>query len=398
MKKMILMAVAVIMGTLAGCDTSTNDIESSNSATAGVLTGKLLTGVGTSVSTAASVGAKVCMNGVCGNVSGDGSYSVNVGVASSVVKHAGRVTADTLLGTAYIVIGNDTMKEIPVTSWNLPTGYIVQRDFRAYTGQKFTGDSAQLVYWSNDSIAYVVGVEIDDGNSTLQYTGSVYTYYDSAAYVNDSKIFSYFVRTYHNGVSLAYSDIYSVKARSGGFSTDSTRFHLTTYNRTGYSLVPALDTVKKWINNTTLGYNRQWINPDSAYHVVKVYDTAKQLTGWKSIDTSAIGYSSRWDSIFGITDSIKVTYRLIRPSGYGAQIAMTICLGSNDYGRDVPLDVNNSSYDTNIIRERVFGRHEFGISNCYDATPLSVAYVRLGCATPNTVRLADVHIYFHVKN
>lgn len=64
MKKMILMAVAVIVGTLAGCDTSTNDIESSNSATAGVLTGKLLTGklltgVGTSVSTAASVGAKV---------------------------------------------------------------------------------------------------------------------------------------------------------------------------------------------------------------------------------------------------------------------------------------------------------------------------------------------------
>ena len=393
MKKMILMAVAVIMGTLAGCDTSTNDIESSNSATAGVLTGKLLTGVGTG-----AVGAKVCMNGVCGNVSSDGSYSVNVGVASGVVKHAGRVAADTLLGTAYIVIDGDTLKEIPVTSWNLPIGYTVQRDFRAYTGPKFTGDSAQLVYWSNDSIAYVVGVDIDDGNSTLQYTGSVYTYYDSAAYVNDSKIFSYFVRTYHNGVSLAYSDVYSVKAKNGSFSTDSTRFHLTTYNRTGYSLVPALDTVKKWINDTTLGYNRQWVNPDSAYHVMKVYDTAKQLTGWKSTDTSASGYSSRWKSIFDITDSIKVTYRLIRPSGYDSQIAMTVRLGGDDYGKYVPLDVNDSSYDTSIIGERVFGRHEFGISNCYDAAPLSVAYVRLDCTTPNTVRLADVHIYFHVKN
>lgn len=229
--------------------------------------------------------------------------------------------ADTakLLGVAYVVVNGDTLREIPVTSWNLPSGYMVQRNATASV-TRGKGDSTKLVYWSTDSIAYVVTLELDGGhsNDTLGiYTGFVYAYYDSTSYMNNAKLFSYFVRTYEKDTIKAYSDIFPVSARSGNFGVSSDKFHLTTYLHRGYSYVPALDYVKKWKDSTSLNYDSSWISVERKFSI----DTITWVNGFVNYDSSQpkssdiiaglVENSDTAIKMFGEIDSISISWTVI---------------------------------------------------------------------------------------
>lgn len=229
--------------------------------------------------------------------------------------------ADTakLLGVAYVVVNGDTLREIPVTSWNLPSGYMVQRNATASV-TKGKGDSTKLVYWSTDSIAYVVTLELDGGSSNDTvgiYTGFIYAYYDSTSYRTNAKLFSYFVRTYEKDTIKAYSDIFSVNARSGNFGVTSDKFHLTTYMHRGYSYVPALDSVKKWKDSTSLNYDSSWISVERKFSIDTVtwvqnegyvnYDSSKQ----SDIIAGLIENADTAIKMFGEIDSVSISWTVI---------------------------------------------------------------------------------------
>lgn len=390
MKKMILMAVAVIMGTLAGCDTSTNDIESSNSATAGVLTGKLLLGNTSGYQTSAgAVMAKVCMNGVCGYVSGDGSYSVHTNATVAIgAGFAGRAGDDSLLGSAYIVVNGDTLKEIPVTSWGLPTGYMVQRNYVITTGSRMTGDSAQLVYWTSDSVAYVAGAARDQGSSTPKYSGDIYNYYDSAAYVSNSTLFRYFVRTYKGGRVLAYSNIYGVTAKNGDFSTDSANMHLTAYNQAGYSYVPELDTVTKWMDSTALNRDGRWVPLNNP--------TMDTTFGWTNYCVTAAD-TAKWADAIAVADSFKMTYTLNKGKAGRLSVSPLIHPGTNVPYLEVDLSgavtVNYDGItDTAMLLEAMDCRGTFKLY--VDANGL---YPIASVQNADTIA-SNIRIFVHVKN
>jgi len=251
--KHILLSLAAGAG-LFGCGTSSESITGSGSSTVATgITGKVLAEGGGGYTT-----ARVCLKGgTCTSPDANGNYSfAGTSVAVSAARaaadsstHVTKVDSDTVskvtpakvvLDTAYIIVGSDTLREIPIYSWSqiLPTGYVVQRNAKVVPPTRFLGNTIQAVYWTSDSIANVV--ELGSASST-SYSGYLYTYYDSTAFANNTILFSWFARVKRNDSVLAYTTSASVKAHAGDIDVDSTAFKLVSkYSYVkGYSYVPA---------------------------------------------------------------------------------------------------------------------------------------------------------------
>lgn len=452
MKKLILAIIAMVG--ITGAET---------------LTGKvILAGSKTN-----AVSAQVCMNGVCGDVASDGSYSLTVGSSSIARSHGSTYSADfyrqgnlvmsasgkkvellntqgrtvaygngslnldnipagvyfatdgkhvlrlntmtksgyaasgsggtvagvaaraadtvTSYGTAYIVVNGDTLKEIPVTSWNLPIGYMVQRNATVITGDAYKGDSTQVVYWDNDSIAYVVKLGVDQLSDTVQYTGGVYAYYDSAAFKNDDKIFSYFARTCKNDTIFAYSNVGTATAKLLDFSVGKGRFHLTAYHGAGYSLVPALDTVSKWADSAALNYDRSWISFDSL--------TTKMMNRDTSISYTA-GLPSA-NSVLASADSVRMSFNVV-DTGYARLYIQSTTV--NTTGRFVAVTVKNAHIEApsyGYVTGDTSYAYAVGGLRGLPAPILTVMHIFQcnadGDDMPVTA-IKNLRIYIHVKN
>lgn len=172
----------------------------------------------------------------------EGRYEISVSKASA--SGAGRILADSVIDTARIVIGDDTLREIPITTWSavLPTNYIVQRNVGVEVAAKHAGSKLEAVWWSNDSIANTV--VLGQGTSSRKYSGYIYNVYDDAMFGSDAHLYWLFVRI-TNTSSLgfdsvvAYTNVTDVTAKDGDQVWDSTQFDINTRFKTlGYTLVP----------------------------------------------------------------------------------------------------------------------------------------------------------------
>jgi hypothetical protein len=194
---------------LAGCfEDGNNPLTSST--TKKTISGKLnLTNAGVDPSA-----VRVSCAGIVTTPTNDGSWTISKNVV------AGRV-ASSSSDTVKIIIGNDTLKEIPVISWDtiLPTNYIVQRNISVQLFKALLNDTVEAVFWDNDSVAHVVTL----GQATKNmFSGFIYTAYDDIAYRNNSSLYGLFVRVKNDGVTR-FSDIVNVTAKTGDLDFDSTQ-------------------------------------------------------------------------------------------------------------------------------------------------------------------------------
>jgi hypothetical protein len=201
---------------LAGCfEDGNNPLTSST--TKKTISGKLnLTNAGVDPSA-----VRVSCAGIVTTPTNDGSWTISKNVV------AGRV-ASSSSDTVKIIIGNDTLKEIPVISWDtiLPTNYIVQRNISVQLFKALLNDTVEAVFWDNDSVAHVVTL----GQATKNmFSGFIYTAYDDIAYRNNSSLYGLFVRVKNDGVTR-FSDIVNVTAKCvyscGCFKCARSRAHI----------------------------------------------------------------------------------------------------------------------------------------------------------------------------
>jgi len=234
--KHILLALAAGAG-LFGCDSATSSNDASTVTTGFAIKGKL---AGTGFKS-----AQVCLDGTCVYPDATtGAYTL----AGTTTKAAARA-ASAALDTAYIIVGNDTLKEIPITSWNtiIPEKYIVQRNVAVTVPTKYTKGDVQFVYWDNDSIAHAVGVPKTSG---LKHSAYVYTYYDSASFTNHDTIFSWFARVkMHDSVKTG-TGINKLTYDAGDVVIDSSDFSSAVFVTEYYKTIPSGDTLREYVSGT----------------------------------------------------------------------------------------------------------------------------------------------------
>jgi hypothetical protein len=142
--------------------------------------------------------------------------------------------------TLYIVVNGDTLREVPITSWNqiLPPNYIQQRNVQVNVKSAFYLNTAQVVWWNNDSIAHVLNLQ---KNSTVSgsFSGYIYTVYNDSDFAKNAHLYNLFVRTRSNDSITSYTGILDVKAQVGNLVFPDSAFKVNTYHTTlGYSLTP----------------------------------------------------------------------------------------------------------------------------------------------------------------
>jgi hypothetical protein len=142
--------------------------------------------------------------------------------------------------TLYIVVNGDTLREVPITSWNeiLPPNYIQQRNVQVNVNQAYSYDVVQAVWWNNDSIAHVLNLS---ANSLVSgsFSGYIYTVYNDSEFRANDTIYNLFVRTRSHDSITSYTKILPVYAQVGDLVFPATVFKQNTYHTTlGYSLTP----------------------------------------------------------------------------------------------------------------------------------------------------------------
>ena len=348
------------------------------------------------------------------NTMSKSGYAVSGGSGTMASGVAARATDTTqLYGIAYVVVNGDTLKEIPVTSWNLPTGYMVQRSHSVCVPSKFAADTAQVVYWTNDSIAYVVNFGKNSIiKGTTQRSTFIYCMYDSAAYANGNSAYQYFYRVRKDTI-LAYTDIGVAETGSGNAElADSSDFHLTTYNRTGYSYVPALDTIKKWADSAKLNYNigvGNWVSLEdlgakadeqhkdstdyTMDYLVPQSDTAKFRVMMRAADSIKITYST------GYRGNLNV-YAYAYMSTYKSPAGETLI--SMWYTPSIKTenpDSGNTVSDTVLVGfpGATAGTPSTDIRKSYvGAEDIMSAY--FGADSVGNLKMTNVKMYIHIKN
>lgn len=143
--------------------------------------------------------------------------------------------------TLYIVVGGDTLREVPITSWNqvLPPNYVVQRNVQVNVKSAFNSDTVQAVWFGDrDSIAHVLNLE-NNATHVGSFSGYIYTVYNDTDFQHNAHLYNLFVRTRSSDSIRSYSSILDVKARVGDLVVDSGDFTPVTYHTLkGYSLTP----------------------------------------------------------------------------------------------------------------------------------------------------------------
>lgn len=270
MKHLILITMLAITSLFYGCDTAstvvgpttpTDTIDTSKTVAVGQkinITGKL------NLADAGKLDPTSILVSVAGfktNPNADGTYKIE-GTLPVVASRIANVS-----DTVRIIIGSDTLKEIPLISWDsvLPTNYIVQRNIAVQTPVAYAGNKVQAVWWSDDSIARVL--TLGKGTSKLKYSGFIYSVYDNDQYINNAHIYSIFVRIRDSKDSIvAYSEITDVRAIVGNLDYDSTQiskvYNYVTYL---YTKVPNDSVVTNYMRVV-----RKALKIDTSYQVESI--------------------------------------------------------------------------------------------------------------------------------
>lgn len=178
----------------------------------------------------------------------NGNFVINDTVYRSNAA-ARQFTSDSISDTVRIVIGKDTLREIPVNSWAniLPTNYIVQRNISAVVDAKYASKTVEALWWNADSIAHVV--TLGQGTTATNYSGYIYNVYDDSAYGVNAHLYFLLARIRSgSGLTdsvLAYTDVMDVKAKAGDLSYISNQFREDySFFRLGYPRTPVDSSLK----------------------------------------------------------------------------------------------------------------------------------------------------------
>lgn len=259
----------------------------------------------------------------------EGRYEISVSKASA--SGAGRILADSVIDTARIVIGDDTLREIPITTWSavLPTNYIVQRNVGVEVAAKHAGSKLEAVWWSNDSIANTV--VLGQGTSSRKYSGYIYNVYDDAMFGSDAHLYWLFVRitnTYSLGFDsvVAYTNVTDVTAKDGDQIWDSTQFDINTRFKTlGYTLVPDDSSVAVYSKTKTVV-----MVLDSVVVLDTVVADSAHGFAWKALPAGTVIPESKRDVDSGV-------YAICRPFGRKlptyAAVGDTVAYHTYQHGR-----------------------------------------------------------------
>jgi hypothetical protein len=180
--------------------------------------------------------------------------------------------------TLYIVVNGDTLREVPVTSWDtvLPPNYVVQRNVGVTVPVTHSSETIQVVWWNTDSIAHVLDLGKASTNNQ-KYSGYIYTVYDDAAFRANARLYSLFVRTRTADSIKSYTGILDVKARAGDLIFAEADFSDATYHTVaGYSLTPNDSSVSRFNLSKTVSMTYvtdstfDTLNYDSTYFAYAV--------------------------------------------------------------------------------------------------------------------------------
>lgn len=237
--KIILIASALI---LSACDSNQVDpVSSSTSGKSITVSGR----IDLSRSNGASI--KIALRGHVATPDANGNYSISVPVTSALARKA--TDTNTVLDTAKIIVGNDTLREVPLTSWTniLPTNYVVQRNVSVVVPSTYANSKVEAVWWNNDSIAHVV--TLGQGTTGQKYSGFVYTVYDDSMYSTNSHLYWLFARVKNSKDSvLAFTKgVTNVVAKVGDLSYDESQLATNWYyDIKGYTLTPNDSSVSRF--------------------------------------------------------------------------------------------------------------------------------------------------------
>lgn len=278
---------------ITACDNASSDVTGSNPVT-GDANGFRISGHLYTTGSQVSGSTRVCVEGVCVLPDASGAFTVT-GTAKAA---AGRVMSSDTITHAYIVIGNDTLREIPVVSWSeiLPANYVVQRNVSVIPNAEYRKSTMQAVYFSTDSIAKVVTLAPTNMGKT--FTGYIYSVYDSAAYANNTTIYSWFARVKRNDSTLAYTSVMPVTGLSGDLVADSVGANggksfiaYTKYYHHGYSLVPNDSSISSYTEFTrmdTLIEVTEYMQSHGMYFIFNNTDSAVNNHVYNSVDSFAV--------------------------------------------------------------------------------------------------------------
>jgi len=281
----------------------------------------------------------------------DGTFKLEGTIPTKKV--AGRVSEATT-DTVRIIVGDDTLKEIPLVSWDsvLPTNYIVQRNIAVHVPARYAGNTVQAVWWDNDSIARVL--TLGNGTSQSKYSGFVYSIYDNNEYVNNAYLYSIFVRVKNLSDSVVgYSSVSKVRAITGDLDYDSTQinkvYSYITYN---YTQVPSDSVVTKYMS-----VKKKTLKIDTLYDTIEVSNFNSNANNVISahITLDSIGRDSTDDSTF--------TYFYKNGIRFSSDTSMhgLVVSFSPDIKDIVDSVYFNEGVNTVTISDNVVGLYEIGI-------------------------------------
>ena len=182
------------------------------------------------------------------------------------------IDSDTARNDSVIVYSNSRiLYEIPVTSWKsiLPEKYVVQRNIsgkiakNAYTNET---ESAEAIYWSVDSIALRIPLELS--NDKRVYSGFVYQPYDDSSFAFKIKNKNLFVRIVDGNDSVfGISNVVNFSERAGDLSIflDSiVPGNVLRYPRPNvFRVITEGQNIIRILNDTTIRANNSWYDFDS---------------------------------------------------------------------------------------------------------------------------------------
>lgn len=398
----LLTACALFVSALTACDSGSDAITGGTEIPAGGfnISGHLF-------ATGSQAGsARVCVEGVCATPNASGYYSIT-GTHKAVAARAAGDTSNAVT-YQYIVVGNDTLREIPVVSWSqiLPAQYVVQRNVAVTPPTAYRGNTLQAVYFSADSIAHVVTLAATNSGKT--FTGYIYSYYDSAAYANNSALYSWFARAKRNDTTKAYTSIMPVTGLHGDISVDSVgandsaTFHpYFAISHAGYASTPGDSSVAQYIEYTVYdslveitGANfsgKPWLLKTKPLFASATYDTLGDLNGITlrdSLDVSGNIIAKK--TLVKTLDTMDLA--LMRPMS-DSFVVTSIDSAGNKTRAAFEIVRNNS----NLFTPSTYGNER--IIEIYSLDqPRDAVY---GNSLPSNravgYQARDIHVYFHVR-
>lgn len=325
----------------------------------------------------------------------NGAYVIADTVYRNAVSARALANDTGIADTVRIVIGKDTLREIPVNSWAniLPTNYIVQRNISAVVKDSFAQSKLEAVWWSNDSIAHVM--ELGKATTTTKYSGYIYSVYDDSMFAAKAPLYSLLVRIR----STTSSSVDSIKAASntvivtaitGDLGFDADQF--VSFNRrfiVGSALTPRDSSVSLWSSTKTL-----IMKLDTSIVIdTMVLDSAHTGINWISIQRS---FDSTGNYVSGDSTVLKGNAVMNLQASDRSKTK-----GTAKYSLNLKYNAEDS-INTNIIADTLSTEiKHFGLVSALDSTGVrkefSVSAQRAGVAVSSSEALSDIKVYLITK-